>query len=150
MMRPTTGTILIVVIVCGLVLGGVLYWETTGSPSPLCGGCYRYNAPGCIVTPCPGQENLIVETSQVNSPTNMTLNIRNAGSVSTSFVSYTVHYNNNQFTKMNPTEPSIGTNQVAPINIVIDGNAFTFRSKYTYTINLTTSRNTILTFTITA
>jgi len=80
----------------------------------------------------------------------MTLNIRNAGSVSTSFVSYTVHYNNNQFTKMNPTEPSIGTNQVAPINIVIDGNAFTFRSKYTYTINLTTSRNTILTFTITA
>ena len=27
-------------------------WETVG-PSPLCGGCYRYNAPGCFVTPLP-------------------------------------------------------------------------------------------------
>jgi len=149
-MPPTTGTVLTVIIVCGLVLGGVLYWETTGSPSPLCGGCYRYNAPGCVVTPCPGQEALNVETSQVNSPTNMTLNIRNAGSASTSFVSYSVQFNNNQFTKMNPTEPTIGTNQVAPVNIVIDGSAFTFQSKYTYTIALTTTRNNIFTFTITA
>src|SRR5438552_5300421 len=100
--------------------------------------------------PCPGQEALNVETSQVNSPTNMTLNIRNAGSASTSFVSYTIHFNNNQFTKVNPTEPSIGTNQVAPISIVIDGSAFTFQSKYTYTIALTTTRNNIFTFTITA
>lgn len=149
-MRPTTGTILIVVIVCGLVLGGVLYWETTGNPSPLCGGCYRYNAPGCTVTPCPGQENLWVETSQVNSPTSMTLNIRNTGSVSESLVSYSVQYNNNKFTKMFPTEPSIGTNQVAAINIVIDGSAFAFQSKYTYAIAVTTSRNSIFTFTVTA
>ena len=81
--------------------------------------------------------------------TNMTLNIRNAGSASTSFVSYSVQFNNNQFTKMNPTEPTIGTNQVAPVNIVMDGSAFTFQSKYTYTIALTTTRNNIFTFTIT-
>src|SRR2546421_12859568 len=89
-MRPTTGTVLIVVIVCGLVLGGVLYWETTGRSSPFCGGCYRYNAPGCIVNPCPAQEALSVEASQVNSPTNLTLNVRNLGSASVTLVSYNV------------------------------------------------------------
>jgi len=51
---------------------------------------------------------------------------------------------------MNPTEPTIGTNQIAPVNIVIDGSAFTFQSKYTYTIALTTTRNNIFTFTVTA
>jgi len=149
-MRPSTGTVFVVVIVCGLVLGGVLYWQTTGSPSPLCGGCYHYNAPGCVVTPCPGLEALNVETSQINSPTNMTLTIRNSGAASVGFVSYKVQYNANQFTNMNPTEPSIGINQVAAINIAIDGNAFTFQSKNSYTIVLTTTRNNIFTFTITA
>ena len=141
---------LIVVIVCGLVLGGVLYWETTGSPSPLCGGCYHYNAPGCVVTPCPGLEALNVETSQIKSPTSMTLNIRNSGAASVGFLSYKVQYNADQFTKMNLTEPSIGINQVAAINIVIDGNAFTFQSGNTYSIAMTTARNNIFTFTITA
>jgi hypothetical protein len=36
------------------------------------------------------------------------------------------------------------------INIVIDGSAFTFQSKNTYTIIVTTARNNLLTFTITA
>ena len=148
-MRPGAGTVFVVVIVCGLVLGGVLYWETTGSPSPLCGGCYHYNAPGCVVTPCPGLEALNVETSHINSPTNMTLNIRNSGAASVGFVSYKVQYNANQFTNMNPTEPSIGIIQVAAITIVIDGSTFTFQSKNTYTIALTTTRNNIFTFTIT-
>ena len=149
-MHPSTRSIIIVVLVCGLVLGGVLYWETTGSPSPLCGGCYHYNAPGCVVTPCPGLEALFVETSQINSPTNMTLNIRNGGAATVGIIAYKVQYNNNQFTNTNPTEPSIGTNQVAAINIVIDGNAFTFQSKNTYSIIVTSTRNNIFTFTITA
>jgi hypothetical protein len=41
-------------------------------------------------------------------------------------------------------------NQIAAFNIVIDGSPFTFQSKNTYTIALTTSRNNIFTFTITA
>src|SRR5436309_14961210 len=117
-MRPTTGTILIVVIVCGLVVGGVLYWETTGSPSPLCGGCYRYNAPGCVVSPCPGQEALSVEASQVNSPTNVTLTVRSVGSASVGLVSYSVKdAAGNQYTKANWAGPTISTNTVAVINI---------------------------------
>jgi hypothetical protein len=79
----------------------------------------------------------------------MTLNIRNSGAASVGFLSYKVQYNADQFTKMNPTEPSIGINQVAAINIVIDGNAFTFQSGNTYSIAMTTARNNIFTFTIT-
>jgi len=65
-------------------------------------------------------EALNVETSQIISPTSMTLNIRNSGAASVGFVSYKVQYNAHQFTNMNPTEPSIGINQVAAINIIID------------------------------
>jgi|SRR2546427_3976303 len=149
-MRPTTGTVLIVVIVCGLVLGGVLYWVTTGSPSPLCGGCYNYNAPGCPVSPCPGREALNVDTSQVNSPTNLTLTIRNLGSASVELVSYSVKdAAGNQYTKTNWTGPNINTNQVVTVNIVIDGSAFTFQHGYYYTILVTTARNNLFTFTIT-
>jgi hypothetical protein len=150
-MRPSTGTVLIVVIVAGLILGGTLYWETTGHPSPLCGGCYHYNAPGCVVYPCPAQEALSVEASQVTSPTNVTLTVRNLGSASVGLVSYSVKdAAGNQYTKTNWAGPTIATNTVAVINIVIDGSAFTFQSKNTYTIIVTTARNILFTFTITA
>ena len=125
-------------------------WETVG-PSPLCGGCYRYNAPGCFVTPCPGRESLNIETSQVNSPTNLTLSVRNVGSVGTTLISYVVKDSlGNQYAKMNWTTPFMSPNQLAAINIIIDGSAFTFQSKNTYNIALTTTRNNIFTFTLIA
>src|SRR5260370_8207462 len=137
-----TSNILLVVIVVGGILGGLLMWETVG-PSPLCGGCYRYNAPGCPVNPCPGQENLNVETSQINSPTNVILNIRNVGSVSTTFNSYIVKDSvGNQYTKSNWSGPTLNPNSLLPINIVIDGSAFTFNSKSTYTVTLPPFRTT--------
>src|SRR6267143_6526593 len=95
-----TSNILLVVIVVGGVLGGLLLWETVG-PSPLCGGCYRYNAPSCPVYPCPGREGLSLDSSQLNSPTNITMNIRNSGVLGVSFVSYTVQYYSNQYSKTN-------------------------------------------------
>jgi len=150
-MRPSNGTILIVVILAGLILGGTLYWETTGKPSPLCGGCYNYNAPGCPVGPCPGREGLSLEASQVSSPTNLTLNIRNVGWMGISLVSYRVKDPvGNQYTKMNWTGPFWDPNQVAAVNIVIDGSAFTFRSRSTYSIVVTSARNNLFTFTIIA
>jgi len=125
-------------------------WETVG-PSPLCGGCYRYNAPGCLVTPCPGRESLNIETSQVNSPTNMTLSVRNMGSVGITLTSYVVKDSlDNQYANMNWTTPFMNPNQLVAINIIIDGSAFTFQSKNTYNIALTTARNNIFTFTLTA
>src|SRR2546425_7508364 len=146
-MKPSS--ILLVVVVVGGVLGGLLLWETVG-PSPLCGGCYSYNAPGCTVTPCPGREALNVETSQINSPTNLTLNIRGYGTMSVGLAAYSVTYNGNQFTKTNWTGPTINTNQLAAVNILIDGSAFTFQSRNTYTIAVTTARNNIFTFTVIA
>jgi len=56
----------------------------------------------------------------------------------------------NQYAKMNWTTPCINPNQLGAINIIIDGSAFTFQSKNTYTIALTTTRNNIFTFTLTA
>src|SRR5438309_2655418 len=121
-----TSNILLVVIVVGGVLGGLLMWETVG-PSPLCGGCYRYNAPGCLVTPCPGRESLNIETSQVNSPTNLTLSVRSVGSEGISLDSYVVKDSvGNQYAKVNWTTPSMNPNRLLAINIIIDGNAFTF------------------------
>jgi hypothetical protein len=147
-MKPSN--ILLVVLVVGGVLGGLLMWETVG-PSPLCGGCYRYNAPGCLVTPCPGRESLSIETSQVNSSTNLTLSVRNVGSVVIWLNSYVVKDSaGNQYAKMNWTTPIVNPNQLAAINIIIDGNAFTFQSKNSYTVTLITTRNNQFQFTINA
>jgi len=94
---------------------------------------------------------LNIETSQVNSPTNLTLSVRNVGSVGTTLISYVVKDSlGNQYAKMNWTTPFMSPNQLAAINIIIDGSAFTFQSKNTYNIALTTTRNNIYTFTITA
>ncbi len=125
-------------------------WETVG-PSPLCGGCYRYNALGCLVTPCPGRESLNIETSQVNSPTNLTLSVRNVGSVGITLTSYVVKDSlGSQYAKMNWTTPFMNPNQLSAINVIIDGSAFTFQPKNTYNIALTTARNNIFMFTLTA
>ena len=147
-MKPSS--ILLVVIVAGGVLGGLLMWETVG-PSPLCGGCYRYNTPGCLVTPCPGRESLNIETSQVNSPTNLTLSVRDVGSVGITLTSYIVKDSlGNQYAKVNWTTPFMNPNQLVAINIIIDGSAFTFQSKNTYNMALTTARNNTFTFTLNA
>jgi len=81
----------------------------------------------------------------------VTLNIKNTGEVFISLDQYSVKDSiGNQYTKMNWTTPLVQPNQIAAFNIVIDGSAFTFQSKNTYTIALTTTRNNIFTFTITA
>ena len=101
--------------------------------------------------PFPGRELLTVETSTVNSPTNLTLNIRNTGEVGISLDRYSVKDSiGNQYTKMNWTTPFMTPNQLAAINIVIDGNAFTFQSKNSYTVTLITTRNNQFQFAITA
>ena len=92
-----------------------------------------------------------VETSEVNSPTNLTLSVRNVGSVGITLTSYVVKDSlGNQYANMNWTTPFMNPNQLAAINIIIDGSAFTFQPKNTYNIALTTARNNIYTFTIAA
>jgi hypothetical protein len=79
------------------------------------------------------------------------LSVRNVGSVGISLYSYVVKDSvGNQYARMNWTTPFMNPNQLSAINITIDGSAFTFQSKNTYSIALTTTRNNIFTFTITA
>ena len=81
----------------------------------------------------------------------MTLTVRSVGLASVGLVSYSVKdAAGNQYTKTNWAGPTISTNTVAVINIVIDGSAFTFQSRYSYTITVTSARNNIFTFTVTA
>jgi len=94
---------------------------------------------------------LNVETSEVNSPTNLTLSVRNVGSVGITLTSYVVKDSlGSQYAKMNWTTPLMNPNQLAAINVIIDGSAFTFQPKNTYNIALTTALNNIFTFTLTA
>ena len=73
------------------------------------------------------------------------------GSGSITLSSYVVKDSlGNQYAKMNWTTPFINPNQLAAINIIIDGSAFTFQSRYSYTITVTSARNNIFTFTVTA
>ncbi len=81
----------------------------------------------------------------------MTLNIRNSGAMNITLVAYTVKDSvGNQYTKMNWNGPSWSPNQVVTVNIMIDRSAFTFQPKTTYSIEVTSARNNLFTFTITA
>jgi hypothetical protein len=91
-----------------------------------------------------------MDSYAVNSPTNVTLSLRNIGVIAISLVGYNVTEPHvASFSRANWTEPMIGPNTVANVNILINGTAFSFQSGITYTIATTTTRNNIFTFTIT-
>jgi len=85
----------------------------------------------------------------LNSPTNATLTLKNTGSVAVYLAAYKVTGPNGlYFANTNWTGPAIGPNYIGAANILIDGKAFTFQSSTSYTISITTSRNTQLQFMI--
>jgi len=101
-------------------------------------------------TPCPGREDLNIISSTLNSPTNITLQIINTGSVQFSLASYSVQNANGRIYSNNSwSGPTIAPNAIRTTNLLIDGNAFTLQSG-SYTITLITSRNNVFTFTIKA
>ena len=105
--------------------------------------------PACVVTPCPGRELLTMDSYKINSPTNVTLTIRNIGDMGIGFSSYTVSQSNSvQYTYNNWTEPMLQPNQVFGANILINGAPFTFQSGLPYTVTIVTTRNNQFTFTI--
>ena len=146
-MKQRTRSILIVALV-GIITAAATYavlivtnqYLPTGSSGPLtCGG------------PCPGSEALNMETYQVNTPTNLTMNIRDTGSAAISLVAYYVENSNQrQYSTIAWSGPTIVPNALIPINIIIDGNASTFQSGNSYTIVIMTSTTNQFTFTTTA
>jgi len=102
-------------------------------------------------TPCPGREDLNIISSTLNSPTNITIQIINTGSVQISLTSYDVQNANGRvYSNNNWSGPTIAPNAIRTTDLLIDGNIFTFQSGSYYTITLITLRNTVLTLTIKA
>lgn len=125
-------------------------------------------SPGTII-PNTGREVLILEAYATNSATNVTFNIRNAGTLSVTFVGYTVkdsigdqYARNSWSTGPNPPPAQISVNALGQLYILIGtsgtgscggscsltGNPFTFQTNYPYTIVITTARNNQFSFQI--
>ena len=141
MVRPsdrTQGLIIAVIIIVVVGAGLSIFLASQYSSIP-CGG------------PCPGREGLNLETRSVNTPTNMTLNILNTGSVWVSLVSYSARPTSSQtYSNSTVSGLSFGPNTLLAVNIVIDGGSFTFQTGTSYTITLVTSRNNQFFFTVDA
>ena len=110
--------------------------------------------PTCICGPSPPvfpKEVLNMMSFTVNSPTNVSLKIINAGPSTIGLAAYFVKnpngqwYNNTQW-----SGPTFSPNAIATTNFSIDGNTFTFQSGYSYTVFVLTARNNLIGFTIKA
>ena len=97
--------------------------------------------PTLVVHPGGPHEELCMGFTRLNSPTNMSLNVLNCGSYAASPHSYYVKDpNGNVYPNPNWSTPTIPLNANVTLNIVIDGNAFTFQRGFYYTITINTSR----------
>jgi flagellin-like protein len=122
-----------------------------------------------LVQPKTGQENLALEACSpcsFTSSTNVTMSIRELGTVNVTLTSYFVKDSSgNQYSRTswntagNNQPPVIAPNQVKGIIVIINtacgssctltGNAFTFTAGYSYTVTMVTSRNTQFSFQVT-
>jgi hypothetical protein len=140
--------LVIVAIAAGAIFITLL---VSGELAVSCGcGPSRMSIPGCVQNPCPAQEMLAMQSYHVNSPTNVTLTLINAGSLGLHLVAYNVTesggatYSNTSWTGL-----LMQPNQVATTNILIDGQSFTFQYPSAYTVTIITSRNNYFDVTIT-
>jgi len=113
-----------------------------------------FYAPTCLCGPSPPvfpKEVLNMMSFTVNSPTNVSLKIINAGPSTIGLAAYFVKnpngqwYNNTQW-----SGPTFSPNAIATINFSIDGKKFTFQSGYSYIVFVLTARNNLIGFTIKA
>lgn len=105
-----------------------------------------------------GRESLSLDSYTFQSGTNVSMYIRNTGTVNVTLTSYYVKDSSgNQWALLSWTGPNIAPNQVGIANILIGtscpsctlaGNAFTFQAGYSYTILVVTARNNQFSFTI--
>jgi hypothetical protein len=91
-----------------------------------------------------------MDSYRINTPTNLTVNIRNVGSVSDTLIAYYVKDSaGNQYADSNRDGPIIAPSIIIPINILIDGRAFTFQTGTPYTVSIVISTYDQFTFSIT-
>jgi hypothetical protein len=133
--------ILISVLAIFVFLFGLILYEPPTGP----GFCGAFGP-----QPCPQMIILNIVSHTLNSPTNVTLKIINSGSVAVSLISYEVSNSNGQaYASTNWSGPTLSPNAITPVNILIDGRAFSFQSGYSYNVMVVT-RNYHFDFTIQA
>ncbi len=138
-----------VAIAAGLATSGVFFLLTWSWINQPCG-------PGSPVGPGPAGESLNPISSQINSPTNLTLVIISTGTRETVVVSYTVKDTGGSYYSgtFNPQAVFCGYNVERAVNIVLTGQVvgqpFTFNQGNTHTVNIFTASHNQFLFTITA
>jgi hypothetical protein len=133
--------ILVSVLAIFVFLFGLILYEPPTGP----GFCGAFGS-----QPCPQVVVLNIVSHTLNSPTNVTMRIINSGSVAVSLISYEVSNSNGQvYTNTNWSGSTLSPNAITPVNILIDGKAFTFQSGYAYNVMVVT-RNYHFDFTIQA
>lgn len=146
MNKDTLGALAIVLV--GVAAFGTLFAFVEHPTSCACNSSSNPWYP-CVVTPCPMQ-SLTTTSYQINTPTNLTLNIMNPGNAAVAFSAYYVKDSvGTQYANSNWSGPTIPSAAAISVNILIDGTAFTFQKGYSYTVTIVTSRYNQFTFTIT-
>jgi hypothetical protein len=130
------GSVLVVVIIV-LTLGLVLYAESSQTLACLSTGCGPTFTPG---------ERIAFDSVHVNSPTNITATLSNAGSVSVALVEYFVKDSyGNMYSNTTWAGPTISPGATASANILLagglTGQPFQIQSGHTYTVTVVTARN---------
>jgi hypothetical protein len=135
-------SILIGGLIGGIASAGIVFFLGFG----LSQGCGSFGP-----EPCPAREALNVESSRFDSPTNMTLNIRNSGTAAVTLMTYYVKDSfGNVYSSSHWTGPMLVPNALVSVHVFIDGKAFTFQHGYTYTVTMITSRYGAFNFDATA
>lgn len=135
-------------IAAGILLGVLALFSTflglmlvAGITGGGCGG-------GGLVVPCSPREALDILSSNMNSSTNMTLQIINVGPAAITLIAYYVKTGSGQtYADTAWTGPTIQPNVIGNINVLIDGQAFTFQAHSSYSVTVITSKSDEFTFT---
>jgi hypothetical protein len=104
----------------------------------------------CVNNPCPMMAMLNLDSYQFNTPTNVTLSIRNTGTAPVALIAYYVKESSGtQYADSNWPGPTIPPAAAIAVNMLIDGTAFTFQRGNSYMVSIVTSRYNQVSFTIT-
>ena len=135
------------VVIIVLTLGLVLYWvETSNTLACL--------STGCGPSPPPPVERIAFDSIHVNSPTNVTLTLSNAGTPTSALVEYFVKDSyGNMYSNTTWAGPTLSAGATVSVNILVSGKLsgqpFQIQSGHTYSIIVVTSRNNQFTYTFT-
>src|SRR5207245_10083908 len=134
-----------------VVLVGVAAFATmlAFAEQPTSCPCNTSSSPSypCIQKPRPMQ-TLTMTSYQINTPTNLTLNLMNPGNAAVALIAYYVKDSSgNQYANSNWSGPTIAPGAAISIDTFIDRTAFTFHTGMYYTVSIVTS-NRYYTFTI--